>query len=471
MENKAGKTTQIRNPYVSQADRFALSLRHMADTFLRMEETREHFAWEEVHEMCEAVSEEVCMGCEKRRECYERKKEEIYQMIYELLDTIEKYGIELNVETKRILQKKCVRAPKLLRETLRVFQDAKQRMMWNNRMIQNRESCAVQLDTFARMIQQATRELDASIFQDQPLEKKIKMGLKKSGMKMLNAVFFVNVHGRYEIHLTIRAEKGICVSSRAVARLLRNYTGRKMCPAQDERPVVGQEYSTMVFVEGPRYYVLHGISRIGKEGQMVSGDNYVMLTLPGGQEAMILSDGMGSGERAAKESAMIVEMLEELLLSGFPPETALQMMNTALVMGREEVCFSTIDVTTFDLYTGQCRFLKAGASTTFVRRNGEIHHVYSECLPLGVVPRQQMEDRRWKLEPGDLVIMLTDGVMDALPPGRQEELLDLLILGTDIENPKELSQYILEKVMELSEESPKDDMTVFVAGIWESCYN
>lgn len=227
----------------------------------------------------------------------------------------------------------------------------------------------------------------------------------------------------------------------------------------------------MVFVEGPRYYVLHGISRIGKEGQMVSGDNYVMITLPGGQEAMILSDGMGSGERAAKESAMVVEMLEELLLSGFPPETALQMMNTALVMGREEVCFSTIDVTTFDLYTGQCRFLKAGASTTFVRRNGEIHHVYSECLPLGVVPRQQMEDRRWKLEPGDLVIMLTDGVMDALPPGRQEELLDLLILGTDIENPKELSQYILEKVMELSEESPKDDMTVFVAGIWESCYN
>ena len=49
---------------------------------------------------------------------------------------------------------------------------------------------------------------------------------------------------------------------------------------------------------------------------------------------MILSDGMGSGERAFRESAMVVEMLEELLTAGFPKETAIQMMNTALVMGR-----------------------------------------------------------------------------------------------------------------------------------------
>ena len=44
--------------------------------------------------------------------------------------------------------------------------------MWNNKMAQNREGCAVQLDTFAQMIQHATRELDASIFADEHLERK-----------------------------------------------------------------------------------------------------------------------------------------------------------------------------------------------------------------------------------------------------------------------------------------------------------
>ena len=70
---------------------------------------------------------------------------------------------------------------------------------------------------------------------------------------------------------------------------------------------------------------------------------------------------MGAGEAAFKESTMVVEMLEELLAAGFPKETAIQMLNTALVMGREEVRFSTIDMSVFDLYSGKCEFVKAGA--------------------------------------------------------------------------------------------------------------
>ena len=61
---------------------------------------------------------------------------------------------------------------------------------------------------------------------------------------------------------------------------------------------------------------------------------------------------MGSGRKAFQESAMVVELLEELLTSGFPGELAIQMINTALVMGREEIHFSTVDMGIFDRYTG-----------------------------------------------------------------------------------------------------------------------
>lgn len=457
---------KIRNPYVTQADRFAMSLTHMANTFLRLEETKENFSGDEVREMYEKIAENVCNSCEKRRECYERQKDELYDLVYEILETIEKYGTELNVETKRKLQRYCVRAPKFLRETMEVFQDAKQRMLWNNRMIENRESCAMQLNAFAQMMQKATRELEASIFLDPPLEKKIRVQLKKAGIKVLSSVFFMNEQGRYEVHITAKAEKGVCATTRTIARLLTQSMGRRMCPAQDERPVIGQDYGTLVFVEGAKFYTLQGIARIGKGCQKISGDNFLTMKLPGGQEAMILSDGMGSGEKAAKESAMVVEMLEELLRAGFPKETALEMMNTALVMGREEVCFSTIDMSTFELYTGECHFLKAGAATTFVKRADRIEHIYSDSLPLGVVYKQQIEVSKRKLESGDMIIMATDGVLDALPAGKQEELLDLIIGGTPIENPKELAHYILEKVLELTSGEPQDDMTILVAGIW-----
>lgn len=43
-----------------------------------------------------------------------------------------------------------------------------------------------------------------------------------------------------------------------------------------------------------------------------------MMELPGGKKGVVLSDGMGSGETACRESTLVVELLEELLEAGFP---------------------------------------------------------------------------------------------------------------------------------------------------------
>ena len=77
-----------------------------------------------------------------------------------------------------------------------------------------------------------------------------------------------------------------------------------------------------------------------------------------------MSDGMGCGQAACRESTLVIELLEELLEAGFPEKTAIQMINTTLVCGREEIHYSTIDLTVFDPYTGECELIKAGASST-----------------------------------------------------------------------------------------------------------
>ena len=461
----------VMNPYVTQAERFAVSLHHLGERFLKTEEPKEVFSEEEIQMMCEMVVDKVCRTCERRESCMKGDKIKIHHMVREILCAVEVYGIELHMELKKRLQKECVYAPRFLRETLETFQNAKKEMIWQNKMIQSRENCAVQLDAFAQMIRHTMRELDASIFQDGPLEKKIRGSLKRAGVRMLSSVFFVNPKGQYEIHITAKSEKGRCVSSKLVAAIVSKCTGRRMCLAQGERNMVGQEYCTMVCVEGPKFYTMQGVARIGKGCEKISGDSFAMMSLPGGQEAAIISDGMGSGENALKESALVIEMLEELLQAGFPKETACSMMNTALIMGREEVCFSTLDLSVLDLYTGVCEFLKAGAATTFIRKKDRMEHIYSESLPLGVVRSQKFEKTISQLESGDMIIMLTDGVLDALPEGEQEQLLDLMILGSPIQNPKELAHYILEKVLELGKTPPADDMTVLVAGIWHICYN
>ena len=131
----------------------------------------------------------------------------------------------------------------------------------------------------------------------------------------------------------------------------------------------------------------------------------------------------------------------------------------------------TVDMSIFDLYNGKCEFVKAGAAVTFLRTKDGVEHIRSESLPLGVIQRQQSEKETRQLESGDVVVMVSDGILDALPAGEQEHLLDLMIGGSPLENPEELANYILDKVLELAAGKAGDDMTVLVAGIWKMCYS
>ncbi len=454
------------NPYVVQMDKFADSLKHLSKTFLKLESYKGTFTKEELEEMFEKVTDKVCRSCENREMCLGEKRVYTYQAMHEILCAAVEYGAELNIELKRKLKSQCILAPRFLRETLEVFENAKEILMWNNRMVQNREGYAGQLKSFAKMIQYTTRELDAGIFEDEHMEKRLKTRLKKAGIRMLSAVFYMTPQGKYEIHLTVKAMKGQSVSTRELVRLVGDSVGREMMPGRGERPVIGEDYCTVACMEGARFHTLQGVARIGKGCEKISGDTFLMTELPGGKQGIALSDGMGSGEDAFRESSMVVEMLEELLGAGFPVKTAIQMMNTALVIGREEVRFCTVDVTLFDLYEGTCEFVKAGAAATFLKRQGEVEIIRSATLPIGVLQDIEIDTETRRLESGDYVIMVTDGVMDALPAGEQDVLMCTFIQDTDILNPRELAHHILGRVLEWSGEVPLDDMTVLVAGLW-----
>ena len=455
------------NPYVVQMDKFADSLMHLSKTFLTLEEYKGTFSKEEIEEMFLKVTDKVCDNCEKKAWCLGENRVHTYQLLYEILCTVEEFGAELNVELKRGLQKRCIKAPRFLRETLETFENAKKIMMWSNKMVQNREGYAEQLDRFAKMIQHTTRELDAGIFEDEHLEKRLKTQLRKGGARMLSSVFYMTAQGKYEIHLTVKSMKGHMIATKELASVVGACTGRTMTPQMGERPLVGEEYCTVACVESARYHTLQGVAKIGKGCAKISGDTFLMTDLPGGKKGIALSDGMGSGEEAFKESKMVVEMLEELLEAGFPVTMAIQLMNTALVIAREEVRFSTIDASLFDLYSGTCEFVKAGASTTFIKRKDEVETITSTSLPVGVIRELELEPVERQLESGDYVIMVTDGVLDALPVGEQETLMRKFIKDADIVNPKELAHHILEQVLAWTEEEPVDDMTVLVIGMWK----
>ena len=454
------------SPFVEQIEKYADSLQRMTQVFLRLEEKKDAFSNEEVEDMFSRVREKVCGRCVKCNWCWGENFVHTYQMGYDILSAVDHYGNDLNTEVKRRLMQRCVRAPRFLREMLSGFHEARQNIIWVNRMARSRECCAIQMDTFADMIRSSARELEKSIYRDERLKKRLESALRKKELRVLDIRFFMNAEGKYEIHITARMLVKQKLPVKEILKTAADVTGRSFILPPGSAGVIGQEYMTIVCLEGPAFYTMQGTARIGKGCARISGDNFALLDMPGGRQAALLSDGMGAGEAACRESTMVIELLEELLGAGFPEKDAIRMLNAAMVMGREEIRYSTVDMTIFDLYTGACEIVKAGASATFIKKGDQVEHLSSSSLPIGVVNRIEIDAVSRQLDDGDFVIMVTDGVLDALPAGEQDILLETIIQGTDIRNPKEMAHHVLEQVLAFTGREPADDMTVLAAGIW-----
>ena len=143
-----------------------------------------------------------------------------YQLGYEVLHAIEEYGKELNLETKRKLQKKCVMAPKFQSALIEVFHEAKQNMLWSNRLVKNREGCAVQMDLFAQIIKSTAKEFEDSILIDVRMEKKIRKRLQKIGVKVLDMTFLCTERGKHEIHLNAKAVQDVGVETKEMIQII-----------------------------------------------------------------------------------------------------------------------------------------------------------------------------------------------------------------------------------------------------------
>ena len=163
----------------------------------------------------------------------------------------------------------------------------------------------------------------------------------------------------------------------------------------------------------------------------------------------------------------MIELLEQFLEAGFCKETAIKLINSALVIRTDAQTFSTVDISAFDLYSGVCEFLKVGASTTFIKRDHWVEAITSTSLPMGVFHQLDFDSTNKKLYDGDFVIMVTDGVLDALPIEEQDTLIREIIMEADTNNPKELSRRILERAKEYNDNKARDDMTVLAIGIWK----
>lgn len=453
-------------PQREQMEKYAQSFRRLASTFYSMPVRREGFSPQETERILAETEEAVCSRCARRDTCWKQLRYQSRELGNRLIQAMEGGGQEDIMAAQGAWFDACQNGARFTEELKHIFTREWQNLLWNNRLIEGRLAVAEQLGEVSRIMQQVANDIYSITLAPANREEQVKKALGRKQVLVKQMWMLDKPQGKVQFFLTLRARSGQCVTLREVTRILSGIFGCSITTARESRMVLSREFCTMLFKEDVNFQVLTGVARITREAESISGDNY-LCSNEGDSFLLCLSDGCGSGVEACRESENVVELLELFMASGFSRETAAKMVNSALVLQRSEGMFSTVDICSLDLYTGVCEFLKAGAAATFIRRDRWVETVSSTSLAVGLVQELDFESATKKLYDGDYLIMVTDGVLDALPPEQEEEVMKELILENTSSSPKEMGRTLLERVLGYSDYRAADDMTILVAGIWK----
>ena len=145
----------------------------------------------------------------------------------------------------------------------------------------------------------------------------------------------------------------------------------------------------------------------------VCGDHIALFKTDNAYFYALISDGMGAGEDASLTSDVCAMFLEKMLMAGNKVDISLRMLDTYVRsknMGTGDECSATVDLMELDLMNGQAVFAKNGAAPTYVVREGRVYKLRTRSMPLGILSDTPKDLIRFRTHPGDVVVMVSDGV-------------------------------------------------------------
>ena len=419
----------------------------------------------EVAQAFSEVTETMCAACGRREHCWEKEYYDTCHSAYNLLHMFSENG---QVDRKQVpagFRRRCINIDGFLKETNRVMQMASVNLRWQNRLNENRLAFAGQMGEIAEIMDDLSMELSERKENSKQLSDILIHKLEKKRLKIKKiSVTDEGSHGRRQkVYLIARVRRGRCMTVKELAELVSAAAGLRFVPEKDSPEVVGRKYTVFELVEDTKYRLIQGVARKPKEGEPVNGDSYAFIYLDSGQVLMSLSDGMGSGEKAKEESELMINLLEQMVDTGFARRSALRMINSVMMFHGDRQLFSSMDLSVVDLYSGICEFIKIGASSTFIKRGEKVECVTSGSLPMGVFPEMDCEGFCRNLFDGDVIVMVTDGVVNRFSHGN-EAICDLLS-EMDLTNPNAMASEILNEALDCPGEVQQDDMTVLVCTV------
>ena len=343
------------------------------------------------------------------------------------------------------------------------FRLSKMNFIWSKKLDEEKKNFETQLNGVSKAISEIADNIDKEnksedLFDDK--KEQIVLLLKQKNIIVQEISLTKKENDRYRVSLYIDNQDGEN-KGKTIINIINKVLEEKV--VIQEREVIKNENTTKYEIISDDKFLLDiGISQYTKDGMSVSGDSTIKMKLKDGKYLLVISDGMGSGPEAKKSSQIVTKMLKRLLNSGFERDTSVELINSNLLNVADDV-FATLDIAIIDLYKGNIEFIKNGACPTYIKNSKKVQIIKSLTLPTGVVNQINTDVFDKDIDSNDIVVMISDGIMDSNIEYKNKELwVKYFLEDMETTNPQKIADIILKESIDNNFGKVKDDMSIIV---------
>lgn len=407
--------------------------------------------------LCGELIRENCENCSERNRCLKGFNSELKKIFENLINAgFEKGKITL-VDLPQYLTTRCVKLNNIISSINRLLDEYKRYAKVSLDLDSSKLLIAEQLKGISNVLVELSKQTKEVVNLDVKFERIIKETLVYNDIVPSEVVCFDKDEKTNIVSMIIRNVDYDCAK---IEKILSSIFKHKMV-LDESLPSENSGLTYVSFKTSPVYDMALGLAKEKKGGSDESGDTYAITKLNSGKILLALCDAMGSGQTASERSETSINLIENFYRVGFDNETILSSVNKLLNLNSGNV-FSAVDISVIDLKNGEVDFIKQGATVGFIKRNDEVLRIESGTLPMGILDEVKPSLTKTVLSPDDIVVMLSDGVVDSFG---EEKLLEYLRLLPST-SPQTLADTVLKRAKEIEQNYAKDDMTVLCGKLY-----
>ncbi|WP_100374394.1 stage II sporulation protein E [Bacillus sp. FJAT-45037] len=458
---------KIRDVTAGRVEQFSTLFQTLSHSFQTTPETNfTEDAEREVDYFLSNVTEKTCQTCFKKEKCWVANFSNTYESMQHLMKEVEEHGDVRNPALMTDWKKQCMKAEKVVQAIKHENGHYQANQKLKRQVLESRKLVADQLLGVSRVMGDFAKEIQKEKQAHHHQEEQLLEALRGVGLEVGHIDIFNLEKGSIEMEMSISFDQGHGQADKIIAPMLSDLMKETIVVKKEEPSYYPNGYSHISFSSAKKFVINTGVAHVAKGGAFVSGDSYSTIELGAGKFAIAISDGMGNGERAHSESNETLQLLQKVLQSGIEETVAIKSVNSILSLRTTDEVFSTLDLAMVDLQDATARFLKVGSIPSFIKRGEKVIKVEAGNLPMGIIQEFDVDVVTEQLKPGDLIIMMSDGIFDAPKHVENKEMwIRRVINELETTDPQEIADVILEKVIRSGEGFIEDDMTVVVAEV------